>query len=229
MKSPHHLFLAAQESISSGKKSKDARVREIIAALNEDKGYKKELAYALSKFMSSYQRTILNAFFLGEAPLQTMHEVTGVPLDAVTAYKNYLFDDAVFRDKLDRISWVEEQVSYQSAEEVSVLKTAMAVGTKYLAWTLTGEGNFTPAEVLRNVMNDAMFRSLAHRVAPLNSEIAKEAHNWAKTAERAAKTVHLVDPKDEEEARKALYIALKHEDTTFNENTMDVSPDQILH
>ena len=70
---------------------------------------------------------------------------------------------------------------------------------------------------------------MAHRGAPVNSDVAKEAHQWIRTAERLAKTLHAIDPEDQQEAEKQLRIALSYDDTTVNEETVGIAPDKILH
>ena len=226
---PHHRVIAAQKAITDGKEATDPKVRELIAALTKDPKAKPAVQYALKKFLVPYQRTVLDALCLGGATVEEIHEATEMPLAAIAAYKEYIFDNTVFDDRLDRVSWVESIQSYLKPSEAQVLMAVMTVGVNYLIWYLTGRGKYTPAEVLRYSMNDAMMRSLSHRMAPLDSPTCKEAHNWARTAERLAKSVHLVDPQDNAEAQKALYIALNHRDDTGNEETTGIDPASILH
>ena len=226
---PHHLVVDAQEAITNGKKKHtDPKIELLMRALRGEK-VPEELAYALDKFRMSYQRTVLNALFIGGALIEDIHKATEIPLKALAAYSEYIFDTTVFRDLLERRAWVVSMQGYLTVEEGKILLAAMTSGTRYLIWMLTGKGNYTPAQVLRQTMNDAQFRSLAHRSAAIDSSVSKEAHQWSRTAERLARSVSTVDPQDNEEARKQLFIALNHEDNTVDEESSGISKADILH
>lgn len=229
MPDPHHRIHAAQKALKSGKEITDTKLRDIVDALTNAKKAKPALVYALSKFLVPYERTVMDALFLGGASTDEIFEATEIPMEAIHAYNDYIFDRTVFRDRLERVSWVKSMCELIKPSEAQILMTVMAVGVRYLVWYLTGRGKCTPAEVLRFSMNDAFMRSMAHRMLPLDSDAAKEAHNWARTAERLAKTVHQVDPQETEEAKKELFIALNHRDKTGNAETTGIPPDKILH
>lgn len=229
MKDPHHRVIAAQKAIEEGTKPSDSKVADLILAFTKGKNAKTELIYATQKFLDSYQRAVLDALSLGRASVEEIHEATEMPLKVIVAYQTYLFDQTVFDDGLDRITWVRGLQKYIASDELQLLQAALTVGPQYLIWLLTGRGQFSPAEVIRHSMNDAMFRSLAHRNASLDSSVAKEALQWIRTAERLAKTLHAIDPQDKVEAEKQLRIALSYDDTTINEETSGISPDNILH
>lgn len=229
MHDPHHRIIAAQRAIEEGKKPKDSKVADIIAALQRGKNAKPALVYALNKFLDPYQRAVLDAFCVGRASVEEIHEATEIPFEAISAYMEYIFDSSVFDDGLERISWVRNLQKYIAHDELQLLQAALTVGVKYLTWLLTGRGKFSPAEVLRHTMNDAMMRGMAHRGAPLDSAVAKEAHQWIRTAERLARAVNQIDPQDAEEAEKQLRIALSYEDDTVNEETSGIEPGNILH
>jgi hypothetical protein len=229
VKDPHHRIIAAQQAIEQGKKPKDAKVADIILAFTSGKGAKEDLIYAVSIFLESYQRAVLDALCLGRATTEEIFDATEIPHKVVVAYQDYFFDQDVFKNNLDRITWVRGLQDYLVPDELQLLQAAITVGPRYLVWLLTGRGKFTPTEVLRFSMNDAMFRGFAHRNAPLDSAVAQEAHRWIRTAERLAKTLHGIDPQDQEEAAKQLRIALTYDDTTVNAETSGISPDQILH
>jgi hypothetical protein len=226
---PHHRLIAAQKAVKNGQKSKDPKVTAIIAAFTKSKSAKPELVYAVKKFIDPYQRAVMDALCLGRASIEDIHEATEIPHAVITAYQEYIFDQDVFDDGLDRVAWVRAQQDYIAQDELQLLQCVLTVGVKYLTWLLTGRGKFSPAQVLRHSMNDAMFRGMAHRGAPVNSDVAKEAHQWIRTAERLAKTLHAIDPEDQQEAEKQLRIALSYDDTTGNEETTGIAPDKILH
>jgi hypothetical protein len=226
---PHHRLIAAQKAIKAGKKPKDPKVAAIIAAFTKNKSAQPALVRAVAKFLDPYQRAVMDALCLGRASVEEIHDATEIPHDVIAAYQDYLFDQTVFDDGLERVSWVRGQQEYIAQDELQLLQCVLTVGVKYLTWLLTGRGKFSPAEVLRHSMNDAMFRGMAHRGAPVNSDVAKEAHQWIRTAERLAKTLHAIDPEDQQEAEKQLRIALSYDDTTVNEETVGISPDKILH
>ena len=226
---PHHRIIAAQKAIEKGEKPGDPKVAAIILALTRGKNANKDLIYALNKFLHPYQRAVLDALCLGRASVEEIHEATEMPHGAITTYQEYLFDQTAFDDMLDRVTWVRSIQQHIAPDEVQLLQCVLTVGVRYLIWLLTGRGRFSPAEVLRHTMNDAMMRGMAHRNAPLDSAVAKEAHQWIRTAERLARAVHAIDPQDAQEAEKQLRIALSYEDTTVNQDTSGIAPDKILH
>jgi len=173
---PHHRLIAAQKAVKNGVKSKDPKVTAIIAAFTQSKSAKKELVYALKKFLDPYQRAVMDALCLGRASVEEIHEATEIPHDVIVTYQEYFFDQNVFDDGLDRVAWVRAQQEYIAPHELQLLQCVLTVGVKYLTWLLTGRGKFSPAQVLRHSMNDAMFRGMAHRGAPVDSTVAKEAH-----------------------------------------------------
>lgn len=229
MKDPHHRVIDAHKAIEKASKPKDAKIADLVLAFTKDKKAKPELIYAVDLFVDAYQRTVMDALVLGHATTEEIQEATGIPLNVIAAYQTYIFDSDVFRNELDRISWVRGLSKHVSADELKLLQAALTVGAKYLIWLITGRGSFTPVDVIRHSMNDAMFRGMAHRSAPINSDIAKEALLWIRTAERLAKTLQALDPQDIAEAEKQLRIALMYDETTVNEETSGITPENILH
>jgi hypothetical protein len=226
---PHHRIIAAKKAIQAGEEPEDAKVRDIILVFTKHKDAKPELTYAIDVFLEPYQRTVMDALLLGRGSIEDIHEGTEIPHNVIAAYSDYLFDQTVFRNNLDRITWVQDNEKYLDQRQLQLLQSALTVGAQYLIWMITGRGKFSPAEVLRHTMNDAMFRGMAHRNAPLDSPVAKEALQWIRIAHNLAKSLHQIDPEDAKEAEKQLRMALTYEDTTVNAQTSGLSPEDILH
>lgn len=226
---PTHYMASAMRAIAADKEPSDTRVRELVAAIQNKRGAKASLKYALRKYNSPYQRAVMDALLFGEADYQVIQKATGIPLDAIEAYNTYLFDDTVFEDRLDKIAWVKEKQQTTPEEQHQLLTVVMSVGVDYLVWYLTGEGTISPVRVLQRGMVDATYRSLAHRLAPLNSDTAKHAQSWMKAAAQMAKETHAIAPQDTDDARQQLAIALRHRDETTNVEQSGIMPDEILH
>lgn len=229
MKQPHHRVIEAKRCVDERVGSADPLVNDLVAALTSSKKAKPEVVYALEKFKMPDQRVVLDALHLGGATEKEIEEATGMPLDAIRAYAMYIFDMSVFKDQLDRRSWVKSLQGYLKPDDLVLLQTALVAGVQYIVWMFTGKGEATPTQVLRTTMNDAHMRSMAHRMAGVTTDVSKAAHDWAKTAERTAKTVAIVDPQDTAEAREEIRIALRHRDDTVNEEITGITPDKILH
>ncbi len=135
-----------------------------------------------------------------------------------------------FRDKMERIEFVEQECRYAAPQEAQFLKAAIQSGPDYIVWILNGRPKCAPREIIEHHMMEGFFRSQAHRGTEITSEVAREAHRWGQTSQRAATDLQRLDPRDDVDALAELHLTLKHEDTTVNEETEDApSPGDILH
>jgi hypothetical protein len=226
---PHHRIIAAKKCLMDSQEPANSLVGDLVLALTQDDKADPNLVRAVHKFLDPYQRAVLDAFCISGANAKEISDATEIPMPVIAAYQRYVYDMEALQDKLERTTWVRSISRHFEQDAVRLLQAAVTVGKGYLVWMLTGRGSLTPADVLRYSMNDAAMRGQAHKNAPLDSAVAKEAHQWIRTAERLAKALHAIDPQDAIEAHKQLQIALVYDDETVNEETSGIAPDQIVH
>jgi len=231
---PHHLLdtalvLSQAPQPELDVRFQEPRVQELFEVLRGTSS-SVLLRYLWEKFNDPLARSVLNSFFLSEAGYDVIRRATGMTIEAIKTFGEYFFDNSVFRDRLDRFSYANHMSQYGSHMESQYYKAALVCGPEYLTWLLTGDSAYTPKEVLHTQMVDAAFRSQAHRNANITSEVAIEARSWAALAQKAAVTLHKMDPQDVTDAMDQLRLALCHKDDTLSQHVEGAPrPEDILH
>lgn len=226
---PYHHIRAAEIAREKGTPTGDLILNQLVAVI-EGTSTDEVLCYAWRKYRHPTQRNILEALLLADASPELISEATEIPLPVVGVYASHIFDRGVFKDRLDKVTYVEEVSKTLSAREARMLQTALTCGAEYILWLLLGRSELSPKQILRMVATDAHCRSQAHRLAPLDSDIAKEARAWGDQAARLATILEKVDPSDSQDAIESLKLALQYEDGTINESTPGAPrADEILH
>lgn len=229
MKNPFHIVDEATRDVEGEAKAKRDTAKE-LAAVMRGEIKDTELNYAWDLYKDAYIRTIVNSLFLSGAGYDVMARATEIPATVLGLYGQYIFDLSVFRNRLERISFVNTYRQYVTDEEGQFLQAAITCGTDYVVWLINGDPRHPPKEVLNVVMMDGFFRSQAHRSAPLTSELAKQARGWLQDAQRAAVNLQKLDPKDDEDALRELVMTLSFKDDTTNEAHVEAPrPEDILH
>ena len=230
IKDPEFRIHEAKKAIAEGHKTHvDPRVTQLIMVLQ--KSSKNEtLVYAYDKYRDDFSRIILNSLFLADTLFDEIRRVTGVPLTVLQDYQTHLFDTTIFRDHLEKLSYVNSRESHGSALEVQYLRAAMSVGSDYIVWLLNGKPKNPPRDIQQHVMLEGMYRSAASRGTSLNSEAAKNAQKWLQMSQRAASDLMRLDPKDDRNALQELKIALEYKDQTVREGQEGIpAAIDILH
>jgi hypothetical protein len=232
MSSPYHIIDVALRCVNDRTSSDDEDVKRLLRVMHGKKVPKKDadLVYAWDKYQSPLTRNILNAFLLADATYDIIREATGIPLAVLKEYQKYFFDVDVFRDKMERIEFVEQECLHAAPQEAQFLKAAIQSGPDYIVWILNGQPKCAPREVIEHHMMEGFFRSQAHRGTEITSEVARQAHRWGQTSHRAAADLQRLDPRDDQDALAELHLRLTHDDETVNETTEDAPrPEDILH
>lgn len=226
---PHHRAAAAVAAAKSGGVPKDVKTREILAVI-QGKSTNTDLCYAWRKFTSDKARAILDSYMLAGADYDEVRRATDIPIPALMAYGEYLFDASVFLDRLDRVEYVESVENYIDPASARYLRAAITSGPEYITWLLTGTSHHQPKDVLHHTMVDSMFRGQEHRGASVTSDVACKAQQWAKLAQKSASDLQRLDPQDDQDALQELRLALEYEDDTINQHTLGApKPEDILH
>lgn len=229
IRDPYHRIHAAEIAVDHKTPTSDPLVAQLVQVI-EGTSTDDTLCYAWEKYRHPTQRNILEALLLADANSEQIADATEIPLAVIEAYSTHIYDRAVFRDRLDRVAYVEAVTKTAPPREARLLQTALTCGADYILWLLLGHRDLSPKQILRTAATDAHCRSQAHRLAPLDSEIAKEARLWADQAARLAMILEKVDPSDSRDAIESLKLALQYEDTTINQDTPGApKADEILH
>ena len=228
-KDPHFRIYEAYEILENPrKKPSDKKVAELLEVIAK-RSKNDALIYAWEKFQDDRSRTFLNAFLMADTSFDAIRRCTDIPVAVIQAYADYIFDMSVFRDRLDRISYVDETATYGDEKESRYLRAALSAGAPYLVWLLKGQSGITPKEYLQAQMIDSYHRAQAHRDVPLDSPIAREARVWAEIGTKNAVALHKIDPQEGQDALEQLRLKLVYDDGTINENTVGApAPEDIL-
>lgn len=165
-----------------------------------------------------YARMVLKAFLFTSAPLHAVENATGVPEEAVLAYGKLFFDEAVFRNRLIKMSYLRAYSPTTKNEEE--LKTmflwGLQLGWEYLEWKVTGGStSLGTTDVMRKMMTDALWRSREHTFNSITDSRSKEARAWMPIALKLAENVNKADP-DKVNSLDELRIRLEGLDVTMS-------------
>lgn len=227
---PHHRIEAIQQALAGKTLPIDPLTRTMVEALT---GAKPDaiLEYVWGKYCAPLDRTILEAFLIADTDYEDIARATGVPLPAIQAYAEHIFDMSVFRDRLERISYVQRQRGYLTVNQQAYLEAALLQGGRYLAWMVNPNAvTVTPREALETALADGHFVGLTHRGAAPDSERAKHAKSWQQSSVQAATTLMRLDPRDEQEAYNDLAMAILHAQLVDSAETAGaLPPHDIIH
>jgi hypothetical protein len=226
---PHHRVLAAQVARQAGSVPADPRTRALADAMC-GMSRNADLCYAWEKYQVAFERTIIESYLLADATPEEIERVTGVPLGAVQAYIDHIFDVSTFRDRLERVSYVNRERGYQPREQQIYLEAALSLGPDYLSWLLNRQPAPMPRQVLEQAMTAGHFLGRAHRSADPTSELAKQSQRWLQGGVQAATALMKLDPKDDEDALANLKMTLAHRDSVVTATTPGApKPEDIVH
>ena len=227
---PHHRIAAIQEALAQKTTPLDPKIRMVVEAVT---GIKLDpmLEYAWSKYCVPLERAVIEAFLIIDTDPQDINRATGVPLGALEMYAEYLFDMSVFRDRLERISYVERERGYLTNGQQAFFEAALLQGGRYLAWMINPAAvTVTPREVLETTMTDGYFMGLTHRGADPGSERAKHAKTWQQTSTVAATAMLRQNIGESEDAYNDLAVALLERQSVDSAETAGaLPPHDIIH
>lgn len=232
MVDPHFRVHAALAVINNNTPSPDPKIT-LIANVIEGHQVPPEVQYAWEQYDQEEIRIILDALILGGATLSLISQTTEIPVNVLRTYCDLFFDVSVFRNKLEKYNYVNAIRDYVHPKEARLLETAITGGPEVLLWLLSpGRKTMkhTPIDVLETMMTENMYKAIAGRTAPLNSDTAKRALEHSKAAIQAAAQLQKLNPTDDVDALAELKLALTHQDKTINALTDGAPrPEDILH
>ena len=204
---PHKRAYQIEDALDNAKTPTDPKAQAVVDAVNGDVP-NEVLKYAWSKYDELMERTIIEAYLLADTPYQQIAEATGVPAPVLKAYTDYIFDVTVFRDRLERISYVARCRNIMPREQQAYLETALTRGPEYITWLLNRKNTLLPRAVLEAAMTEGVYMGMAHRGTDPASEQAKQSRQWLSSGVQAASILMRLDPKSDEDALSDLRLAL---------------------
>lgn len=229
-KDPHfRAYLAMEIAEGQRTKSDDPRVKALVKVIKGTSS-DHQLCYAWDKFNDDLSRTILDSFLLANTTFDVIRRTVGVPVDVLDKYSTHIFDTTIFRDLLERISYVRDCKMYLDPQMQGFLEAAIQNGSDSLVYLLTGRHNKTPRDMLEHSMVEGHFTSAMHRGAPITSEHAKQARAWIETSMKSAAHLQRLDPRDDQDALSELKLTLTHTNNVLSpEDDHAPRPEDILH
>jgi len=208
---------------------KDDKVKELLKViLGEDQD--PTAVYAWEKYQDELSRVILNSYLLSDTTFDKIRRTTGVPLDVLNMYALYFFDVTIFRDQLEKVSYVGSQRGRIPSEQQVYLEAALTKGADYITWLLNGNVNQTPKRVLEAVMTEGYFMGQSHKGQDPTSDVAKQARNWLQMGNHAAINLLRAGVTESDDAFTELRLALTFDNNVINQTTEGApAPDDIIH
>lgn len=124
-------------------------------------------------------KNIFEAFLFSTVDDNQVHESLGVDLDEIGFYREIFFDATVFKNDLERISWI--QTIPEDSPHKELYRIAFNQGFAALRWHYCRDkGSVTPDEAEQIVLTDSLMQYLSHRGKPLTNKVAKEARNLSR-------------------------------------------------
>jgi hypothetical protein len=229
-KDPHFRAYHALEIVDGQRtRSDDKKTQELVKVL---KGTSSDhrLCYAWDKFTDDISRIILDSFILADATFDVIRRTVGVPIDVLDRYASHVFDVSVFRDLLERISYVRTTKEYLAPDHQAFLEAAINKGPEYIVWLINGSHGKSPKDILESTMAESHFVGLGHRGAAITSEQARQARGWLDTSMKAATNLQRLDPRDDQDALAELKLTLAHSDRVLSAEDPDAPrPEDIVH
>jgi hypothetical protein len=207
----------------------DRKTKELVKVIKGTSA-DKHLCYAWDKFTDDLSRTILDSFLLADTTFDVIRRTVGVPIDVLSLYASHIFDLTIFRDLLERISYVRDCKLYLPPEQQAFFEAAINKGTDYIVWLINGKHDQSPRDALESTMIESHFVGLSHRGVGITSEQARQARAWLETSMKAAANLQRLDPRDDQDALAELKLTLTHDDNVLSPEHLDAPrPEDIVH
>lgn len=227
---PHfRAYMAIEVADKQRAPSDDPKVKDLVKVIKGTSS-NHHLCYAWDKFTDDLSRTILDSFLLANTTFDVIRRTVGTPLEVLQAYASHIFDLTIFRDLLERLSYVRDCKEYMPPEQQAFFEAAMNKGTEYIVWLINGTHDKVPRDALENTMIESHFVGLAHRGVSITSEQARQARAWLETSMKAAANLQRLDPRDDQDALAELKLTLTHTDNVISPEHINAPrPEDIVH
>jgi len=225
---PDHRYREVLAAVQTGNVPAEYRMASLYAIYDNAVCPSDLVQYAFDLHEEEEHRAILDAFLLTRAPLSELKGLFDIEPAVIETYMFLYMDMAVFRNKLEIISFAAHYESSSYGKEL--VKTAVQVGPEYLYWAYgKPRDDIDPRTIIRRTMLDSYFRGMAHKGNGLTTGVTKEAHKWWATAIKNAELSERMNPSTAKQAVEELRIALGQRDETVASDDFEVPLSDILH
>lgn len=184
------------------------------------------MARAIEIYADNYERERLQPWILATEDDRDIAARNGTHVDMIEMYRHLCFNPSVFRDRFEKLRWVNnyERRAGATPEGAMYLRKAVLHGVEAIAHLMGAPVKLEPARVLEQSMQDTHFRSLALRDSRITSAEASAAHQLVKTAVGVAEQLGRVKPPDIGD----VLLKLKHRELTQPIEVVNAAG-EILH
>ena len=224
---PNHRAEALAEK---GAKPKGL-VEENYCKLLEGKPAPEEVVYASDIYENTYKCEVVEAFLLAGASAELIFTTLRVPTAVTEIYSQLFFDKAVFKDELDIEAYAqtypEDTPELKWGKELKI--AAITLGVDYLVYRFgRGDKEVDMTGSLKSIILNSFMLAKATKLNPLDSNVSREARQWAATTIKALETYVKVKPAVENTDNE-FTIALENIERSTNEAKSGISKDDIVH
>lgn len=212
----------------------DADERHLYLCLTTGEAVSAEVEDALLLWLAEENRHVLNALILGKATDDEISLGLDMSQSVLAPYRRLFFDRSVFRNSLDVISYVRNDLSDLNAINEAwqdLYKTAIEQGPEYLInrFRVGARPDADPRRTIQVILNDATDRFITHRGQSIDSKTAKESLRWASQAlSAAALSIDKGSNVRENVLAELRSIMLKTEDRTETPEQAGIDPLTVL-
>lgn len=220
---PDHRLVAVRTAAKNGHAPAEPRELELCKLLKGEK-VGAAVTRAHDIHTHTYKREVMESFILVGVSFENIFTVLKIPEKVTKTYMHLFFDPEAFEDELDRLEYA---YSYNRNDYGAKLKRfSVDFGKNSLMIRMSrGESTISPTLVQNEIRATAYMIAQRAKTNPVDSDIAKEALNWAKLALKASSDV-------EEERTvsniEELRMELDATDETTNEEKSGIKSDDIL-
>lgn len=193
------------------------------------KGECPEEAYqiAFDAYDNNLQKEIIEALLFGEAAPEDITEVFGFSEEAQAAYEELFFDRTKFRNKLDKLAYLE---AYPSEFGKQLKMRSMNLGPEFVFYTY---GNIVPKTATQRQLVQRMFMAAAYKAMAINynaldTKVTKNALDHAKMMLKAWEALQKFSEEEMTDETDLLKIAMKQDPSfDFKDNPLVKETDII--
>lgn len=178
--SPDHIFLEAAQRVEKGEVCEDnGLIHALERALRGEEDAPTEVMYALDIYLDRYQKEVLEAFMVARASDVEIKDILEIPEEVCDVYRRLFFDETVFRNRLDLISYVASYDGNDAGFGKALKTVAVKIGLEPLKASFKPGYFVNPMTAVQESMTQSYLLSKAAMDHPIDSPKAREARQWA--------------------------------------------------
>jgi hypothetical protein len=187
-----------------------------------------EVYTAFHIYGDKLQKEIIEALLFGDADFGDIEEAFGVSAKTLNVYEELFFDRTKFKNKLDKLSYVE---SYKDKLGRELKLRALNLGPEFVLYTYA---NIVPKTSQQRTLVQRMFMASAYKAMSINyntldSKVTKNAVDHAKLMLKAWEALQKFSEEDVSDDMDLIKIATKEvKDASPNINDTLINKSDII-